>query len=46
MHTGDVYDTILTITDKLSRAVIFVPGKETWNAPEWADIFFDKVICR
>jgi hypothetical protein len=26
---NDVYDTILTITDKLSRAVIFVPGKET-----------------
>jgi hypothetical protein len=45
-HAGDVYDTILTITDKLSRATIFVPGKETWNAPEWADVFFDKVICR
>jgi hypothetical protein len=43
---NDVYDTILTITDKLSRAVIFVAGKETWNAPEWADVFFDKVICR
>jgi hypothetical protein len=45
-HTADVYDSILTVTDKLSKAVIFVAGKETWNAPEWADIFFEKVICR
>jgi len=30
----DYYDTILTTTDKVSRAVIFSPGKETWTSAE------------
>jgi Integrase zinc binding domain/RNase H-like domain found in reverse transcriptase/Integrase core domain/Chromo (CHRromatin Organisation MOdifier) domain len=40
------YDSILTITDKVSRAVIFAPGKETWTAVEWADVLLDAVTRR
>ena len=43
---GDGYDSILTITDKVSRAVIFVHGKETWNAENWADIILQHVVRR
>jgi hypothetical protein len=43
---GEVYDTILTITDKVSRAVIFSPGKETWNAEDWAEILLRDVVRR
>jgi hypothetical protein len=43
---GEVYDTVLTITDKVSRAVIFAPGKETWNAEKWSDVLLKHVIRR
>jgi transposase InsO family protein len=45
-NQGDVFDTILTITDKMSRVVIFVPGKETWNAEHWADVILRDVVRR
>jgi hypothetical protein len=41
---GEVYDAILTITDKVSRAVIFAPGKETWDAGQWADVLLKDVV--
>jgi len=44
--SGEVYDTALTATDKASRAVIFVPGKETWNADEWSDVLLRDVVRR
>lgn len=31
---GDIYDTIFTATDKVSRAVIFMAGKEIWGAEQ------------
>ena len=43
---GEFYDTILTTTDKVSRAVIFSPGKETWTATEWADVLLRDVVRR
>jgi Integrase core domain len=43
---GEIYDTVLTITDKVSRAVIFVPGKETWNAENWVDVLLKYVVSR
>jgi transposase InsO family protein len=43
---GELYDTILTITDKVSKAVIFAPGKETWNADIWADVLLKEVVRR
>jgi hypothetical protein len=39
-------DAILTAMDKVSRAIIFMPGKETWNAEQWADVFLETVIRR
>jgi hypothetical protein len=42
----EFYDTILTTTDKVSRAVIFSPGKETWTAAEWADVLLRDVVRR
>jgi transposase InsO family protein len=43
---GETYDTVLTITDKVSRAVIFAPGKETWNAEQWLDVLLQDVVRR
>jgi len=43
---GETYDTVLSATDKMSRSVILTPGKETWNATEWAGAFFDSVVRR
>jgi hypothetical protein len=28
----EIYDAILMATDKMSRAVVLMPGKESWNA--------------
>jgi hypothetical protein len=30
------YDTVMTVTDKYSKAVRFLPGRKDWGAPEWA----------
>ncbi|GFF23024.1 predicted protein [Aspergillus udagawae] len=38
------FNALLKITDKFSRAVWLVPGKETWSAEEWADAFFSQVL--
>ena len=43
---GETYDAILTATDKVSRAVIFAPGKETWDAREWSDVLLREVVRR
>jgi len=40
------YDTVLTATDKISRAVIFIPGRETWNAADWANVLLRDVVQR
>jgi len=39
-------DAILTATDKTSRAVIFIPGREDWNTASWADVLLRDVIRR
>jgi hypothetical protein len=38
------YDSFLTITDKLTKYVIIVPGCENWDAKQWATAYFDKVF--
>lgn len=40
---GFVYDSILTITDKFSKAIMLVPGKESWSSKTWADAFYRTV---
>ncbi len=32
----DSYDTILSVTNKFSKAVTFVPGRKTMTAENWA----------
>jgi hypothetical protein len=46
MLHGVECDAILTATDKTSRAVIFIPGREDWNAASWADVLLRDVIRR
>jgi hypothetical protein len=44
-HTSTpAYDSFLTITDKLTKYVVLVPGCETWTARQWAEAYFDKVF--
>jgi hypothetical protein len=38
------YDSFLTITDKLTKYVMLVPGRESWTAEEWAEAYFEKVF--
>lgn len=37
------FDTILTVTDKLSKAKLFCPGKETYSAKQWAHVWWSFV---
>jgi hypothetical protein len=39
------FNAILIVTDKFSKYVKFVPGREDWTAEQWADAFFDTVIA-
>jgi hypothetical protein len=38
------YDSFLTITDKLTKYVVLVPGCESWSAEMWAQAYFDCVF--
>jgi hypothetical protein len=38
-----VFDSVLTITDKLTRYIWLVPGREDWSAKEWAEAYFAEV---
>jgi hypothetical protein len=42
--TTATYDSFLTITDKLTKYVVLVPGYETWTAQEWVQAYFDKAF--
>jgi hypothetical protein len=39
------YNACLTVTDKFSKAVKLIPGKDTFDAHTWAIPFFDHVYC-
>jgi len=34
------YDAIMSITDKLSKMITLILGRENWSATQWADAFF------
>jgi hypothetical protein len=38
------YDSFLTITDKLTKFVMIVPGCENWDAKRWALAYFEEVF--
>jgi hypothetical protein len=40
------YDTIMTITDKLTKMVTLILGRENWSAVQWADAFFKNYYHR
>jgi hypothetical protein len=37
------YDTVMTITDKYSKAVRFLPGRKDWSAEDWAEAIHEGV---
>jgi hypothetical protein len=37
------YDTIMTVTDKFSKAVRFLPGCKDWSAADWAEAVYEGV---
>ena len=39
----DNYDCVLTVTDKFSKRVTFIPGQTTWNAQKWAHQLLDRL---
>lgn len=43
LSTAQGYDMLLTITDKLTKAVILVPGKSDYKAVDWASAWWAKV---
>jgi len=45
-HEGssDLFDTIMTVTDKFSKAVRFIPGRKDWSAASCAVRFYDNIV--
>ena len=45
-HEGsdNKFDTIMTVTDKFSKAVRFIPGRKDWSAASWAVRFYDDIV--
>jgi hypothetical protein len=37
------YDTVMTVTDKYSKAVRFLPGRKDWSAADWAEAIHEGV---
>jgi hypothetical protein len=37
------YDTVMTVTDKFSKAVRFLPGRKDWSAADWATSVYEGV---
>jgi hypothetical protein len=42
-HGNEIFDSILTIVDKFSKAVLLLVGKSTYNATNWANQFWMQV---
>jgi hypothetical protein len=42
-HVDITYDTVMTITDKYSKAVRFLPGRKDWSATDWAEAIHERV---
>jgi hypothetical protein len=39
-----LYDTIMTVTDKFSKAVRLLPGRKDWDAAQWAESYYEGVV--
>jgi hypothetical protein len=42
-NTTIQYDTVMTVTDKFSKAVRFLPGRKDWSAADWATAVYEGV---
>jgi len=42
--SGDLFDTIMTMTDKFSKAVRFIPSRTDWSAVAWSKHFYEDVV--
>ncbi|KAI0997351.1 hypothetical protein K3495_g10832 [Podosphaera aphanis] len=40
---GNKFDAILSVTDKFSKAVTFIPGGKNWTASQWATALLDRL---
>ena len=38
-HGDELYDTVMTGTDKFTKVVRLIPGKSTYAAPDWAAMY-------
>ena len=44
---GDtIYDSFMSITDRLTKWVTVILGREDWSALNWANAFYKKYYCR
>jgi len=42
--SSKIFDTIMTVTDKFSKAVCFIPGRKDWSAVSWSKYFYEDVV--
>jgi hypothetical protein len=42
-HCDIAYDTVMTVTDKYTKAVRFLPGRKDWSAADWARAVYEGV---
>ena len=42
-HGDEAFDSILTVTDKFAKLVKLIPGKSTYSAMDWANLFWSNV---
>jgi hypothetical protein len=42
-NNATAFDTVMTVTDKYSKAVRFLPGRKDWSAAEWAEAVYEGV---
>ena len=42
-HGDELFDTAMTVTDKFTKAIKIIPGKNTYSAPDWAARFWQTI---
>lgn len=41
---SNIFNTILVVTDQLSKAVRVVPGRKVWNTELWTDALWKSIV--
>lgn len=42
--TPEGFNCLATVTDRFSKYIRLIPGKETWGAKEWADEYYHQIF--